>query len=182
MISATPRLEDADDLVENDGLARTYREGCNPAVGGFLVDEESPGEPFAAGQRQRAEIDSQRNPQFAARRHASGSSGFELPVQTDRFVPDHHGMSVLVGEIETPLMFDVCLIPRDANSHGDRDLLRARSDHTEPATENEQLAVVHLHRISHQDDCSERWRVEHEVRLVHCLDTIGLALSTKNHP
>ncbi len=82
-------------------------------------------------------------------------------------------MAVFVGQIESPLMFDVRLVPGngDADSHGD--VLRSRADHAEATAQNEEFAVVHLHGIGHHDDGSERGRVEGEVGLIHYLDPIG---------
>jgi hypothetical protein len=182
MIAADPRLGSEERVVEDRFLARTNRERCGPTVGGFLVDEESPGKTFAARQRQRTEVDSERNPEFATRRHAGRSSSFELPVQADGFVADDHCMSVFVRQVETPLMFDVRLVPRDTNSHGHGDLLGTRSDDTEPTTKDEQFSTVHLHGIGHQDDRAKGWGVELEVRLIHCVDTSGLDLATEACP
>ena len=107
MIAADPRLGSEGRVAEERPLARTNRERCGPTVGGLLVDEESPGKTFAARQRQRTEVDSERNPEFATRRHAGRSSSFELPVQADGFVADDHRMPVFVQEQE-PVQLPVC--------------------------------------------------------------------------
>lgn len=154
-------------------LTGTYRERSRPAVTGFVVDEQAPNEPLSPRQWQRPEVDAERNPQFAPRSNSSRSAGFELAVQADRLVSDRHRMTVFIREIESPLMFDVCLIPRHCDSDRDGDVLRSRPDHSEAPAQNEEFAVVHLHGIGHQDDGSECWRVEGEVGLIHYLDPIG---------
>lgn len=153
--------------------ARSYREGCSPVVRRLLVDEQSPGETFSARQWQGAEVDSKRNPQFGARSDSRRTTSLELAIEADRLFADDHGMTVLIGEIESPMMFHIRLIPRDPNTNSDRHLLRTRSDNTETSSENEQLAVVHLHGIGHQHDRAERGWVERKVGLIHGVDPIG---------
>lgn len=182
MIAAEPRLEGEGRIRRVGGLARSYREGRRPTVRGFSVDEQPPCETFAAWKRECSEVDSEWDPQFTTGRDSRRSASFELPVQADRFVSDHDRMSVLVGEIETPLMFDVCLIPRNPDSNGNGDLLGAGSDDTEPTSENEQFPIADLYRIGHQNDGAKSWRVEHEVGLIHCVDPSGLVQLTGTCP
>lgn len=182
MIDAESRTGSQRCSAQSRSLSGTNRKRCRPTVGGFLIDEESPGEPFAAGQRQRTKVDSEWNPQFAPWRDSRGSASLELPVQTYRLVTDHDCVSVFVGQVETPLVFDVCLVPRHTDSHSHGDLLRTRSDDSQATTKNEQLSVIHLHGVGHQDDRSKCWRVEDEVRLIHRTDPIGLDLSTEARP
>ena len=153
--------------------AGSYRERSRPTVRGLVVDEEPPGQPLAAGQWQGAEVDAQRDPQFATRSYPRRTTRFELTIEADCLLSDGHGVPVLIGEVEAPVVFDVRLIPRNTNPHGDRDLLRSCSDHPQAAAKDEELAVVHLHGVCHQDDGSEGWRVEGEVGLLHCDDPIG---------
>lgn len=157
--------------------AGTYRKRRRPAIAGFFVDEQPPYKPLTSRQGQGAEVDTQRNPQLAARRDAGWSPGFELAIQADWFVSDRHCSAVFVGQIETPLMFDVGLIPWDGDSHCNRDLLGSRADHAKPAAENEEFAVVHLHSIGHQDDGANGRGIEREVGLIHEVDPIGLLWS-----
>lgn len=154
-------------------LSGTDRERGRPTVGRLVVDEQSPCEPFSTRKRQRPEVDSERNPQLAPGCDTRRSTCFELTIEADRLVAHLNRVSVLVGQIESPLMFDVRLIPGNADSYGDRNLLWARSNDTQAATEDEEFAVVDLHGIRHQDDGAKCGRVEHEVRLIHCVDPIG---------
>lgn len=147
--------------------------GC-PAVAGFFVDEQPPHETLATRKWKCAKIDPQGDPQFASWCNTRGPSGFELPVEADRLVPDLDWPAVFVGQIETPMVFDVGLVPRHGDSHGDRDLLRSRTDHTESAAENEQFSVVDLHGVGHENDGAERRRVELEVGLIHDVDLSGM--------
>lgn len=165
------------DAEPNAMSARANRERGRPIVRRLVVDEETPGETLASGQRQRPEVDSQRNPQLATGGDARWPACFELPVQADWFLPNNHCVPVFVGQIESPLMFHVGLIPRDADADGDRDLLWSRADDPEPTAQDEQLAVVDLDSIGHQDDRSKRGRVEHEVGLIHEVDPIGRPLA-----
>lgn len=157
--------------------AGTHRERRRPAVARFFVDEQPPHKPLTSRQRQGTEVDTQRNPQLAPGSDACWSPGFELSIQTDWFVSDRDRSAVFVSQIETPLMFDVGLIPRDGDSHCNRDLLGSRADHAKPAAENEEFAVVHLHSIGHQDDGANGWGIEREVGLIHEVDLIGLLRS-----
>lgn len=154
--------------------AGTDRERGCPAVAGFFVDEQPPHETLTTRKWKCAEIDPEGNPQFASWCNTRGSSGFELAVEADRFVADLDWSAVFVGEIETPMMFDVGLVPRHGDSHGDRHLLRSRADHTESAAENEEFPVVDLHGVGHENDGAERRRVELEVGLIHDVDPSGM--------
>lgn len=160
--------------------ARAHRERGRPTVRGLFIDEETPCESLTAGQRQCPEVDPQWDPQFAAGSDSRWPSRFELSVEADRLVANGHGVAVLVGEIESPLVFDVGLIPRHGDSDRDGHLLGTGADHAQAATEDEELAIVHLHSVSHQDDRPEgRW-VEREVRLIHYTDPIGPYSSNEN--
>ncbi len=163
----------ADRVSHGRLLSGSYRERGRPIVRGLVVDEEPPCQPLAAGQWQGAEVDAQRDPQFAARSYPRWTPRFELPIEADCLVSNGHFVPVLIGEVEAPMVFDVRLIPRNPNAHSYRDLLRSWSDHAQAAAKDEELAIVHLHGVCHQDDRTERWRVEGEVGLLHCDDPIG---------
>ncbi len=133
----------------------------------LVVDEELPGESLAAGEWDRPKVDAEGNPEFAARGNTGRTSGFELTVQADRLLADHDWVAVFVGEVELPLVLHVRLVPGHADANRNRDVLRTGADHAESAAEDEQLAIGDLHRVAHQDDCSERWRVEGQIGLLH---------------
>ncbi len=78
-------------------------------------------------------------------------------------------MPVLVGEVESPLMLHVGLIPRNTDSHGDGDVLRARSNDSEAAAEDEQLAVGDLDSIGHQNDRSKGRGAKAQIWLIHSI-------------
>jgi len=158
--------------------AWTNRKRCRPAVAGFFVDKQAPHKPLSPRKWECSEVDPERHPELTSRSDTGGSTRLELPVQADWIVSNGHRVAILIGQIEAPLVFDVGLIPRHRNSHSDRHLLRSGADHSEPTTENEQLAIVYLDSISHQDDGAEGWRVEREVGLIHEVDLIGRLSST----
>jgi hypothetical protein len=142
-------------------------------VVGFFVDEEIPREAFAAGEWECSEVDSERHPQLAAWSNSCWPAGFELTIQTDGFLADQYRVPVLIGEIESPLMFHVGLVPWHADPNSDGDVLRPRSNDTKTAAENEQLAIGDLHGIGHQNDGPECRRVKRQIRLLHDHDPTG---------
>ena len=115
----------------------------------LVVDEEVPGEAHSSGERDRPEVDSERHPQLASRSHPSRTSCLELAVQADRLLIDSDGATVLIGEVEAPVMLHVRLIPGHSDSNSDGDVLRSRSNYAKAAAENKQLARGYLYGIAH---------------------------------
>lgn len=138
-----------------------------PVVRRFVVDVQAPQQPFAAGKRKCSEVDAERNPKLASRRHSGGASGLELAVERDRLFSDGDGATVLIDEIEAPMVLHIGLVPRHAYANSDRHLLWTGSDNPKPSAQDEELAVRDLHRITHENDRLESGRGEHEIRLVH---------------
>ena len=128
---------------------------------------------MATGERHGSEVDAERHPQLAARSDPGRTASFKLTVEAHGLFANQHWVAVFVAQFETPFVFDIGLIPRHPDADRDGNVLGTWSDHTETASENEELAAGDLHGIAHQDECSKIGRAERQVWLVHRVSLAG---------